>query len=159
MLLGLFLKLIGSHLKHLNDLVEEIRILPQSRSTGDFQRLFLIFCPDFIQYSRRVLKCVFIELWVAFEVKLRYVRICGLNHVLFVVLGCGSISRSVRVLRILYLENFQILLSSSIVMLSSSPIIIKFSSDFPVSLFNVGLHHERVLKKLWPSKSLIRSLI
>lgn len=95
MLLGLFLELVRRHLKHLNDFIQEIRILSQRRSAIDIQRLLLVLGPNLIQNSWRVLEIVLAKLWVAFEVKLRYVRIRRLYHILFVILRGSSVSRGI----------------------------------------------------------------
>ena len=82
-----------------------------------------------------------------------------LDVVLLVVQASSFITGSGRMLGILNLEHLKILLSSSIVMLTSSPIIIKFSSNLSVSLLDVSLLNKRMLKKLWPSESLIWCLV
>ena len=44
-------------------------------------------------------------------------------------------------------------------MLTSCPVIVELSSDFAISFLNICFCNERVLKELWPGKSLVWCLI
>jgi hypothetical protein len=84
----------------------------------------------------------------------------GRLNLVFLVVVCGGLFRNfIGRLYVLNFENFKVLLLTTVVVLSCSPIVIKLSSDFPVLLLLISFEHKWMLKKLGPSKSLIRCLV
>ena len=128
------------------------------RGALNVETLLLEGLPSIFDYSGRIIE-FFYDLWVPFEVELGNVRVCRLYIVLLVVQASSFITRLVLMLCILYFKHLKILLSTSIVMFSSRPIIIEFSSNFAISLLNVSLLHEWMLEELRPSESLIRCFV
>ena len=85
--------------------------------------------------------------------------VCSLDKIFLIVQRGCLVSSSRRVLGILNFKHFKVLLSSSIVVLTGGPIIIKFGSDLPVSFLNVSLNDKWMLKELRPSQPFIWSLV
>jgi hypothetical protein len=85
--------------------------------------------------------------------------ISRLDVILLVVQTSSFITGSCGMFGVLDLKHFKILLSTSKWVLTSSPVVVKLSSNFSISLLDIGLLHERMLQKLRPSESFVRSFI
>mmetsp|Transcript_7729 Transcript_7729/g.12973 ORF Transcript_7729/g.12973 Transcript_7729/m.12973 type:complete len:223 (+) Transcript_7729:347-1015(+) len=156
--LGYLLEIVWGHLKHLDDPVKEVRVLPQARSSLHVHRDPLVLLPDLLDNSRRGLG-LGCKGRVTLEVELGDVDVARLHVVLLLILGGGFVGSRVGVLGVLDLKDLELLLSTAVVMLAGGPVVVELSPDLAVFLLLFSLDHEGVLEKLGPAQSLVGGLV
>ena len=147
-------KVVWSHLKALNNLVQEIRVLSERWSSLRIHRELLKLLPAIVQTSWGCIK-FFFKWWVALKIILGNVRVSALYFIFLIIVCSWFFSNLVYSICILNFEDLWLLLLAASVMLASSPIVIKFSSDLSIFLLNFRFEYKWVLKKLRPCKPFI----
>jgi len=140
-----FFEIIGCHLENLYNSIKEVWILSQHWCALNVHWQLFEFLPNIIKDSWWRLKVIRYT-WVSFELKLWNMCVSRLYLILFIVLNCYFISILCSLLGILNLKDFKILLSSTIVMLTCCPVIVKFGSNFSIFLFLIWFRNKWMLK-------------
>ena len=141
-----------SHLKRLDNLVLELRVLTQRACAHLLLALSLVIAPDLVSDPRRIHRVIVLsQLRIAVEVEIGK------------MLVFGQLFENVRVFsaltRFITIKYFPHVLLTARMVLVRGPIGVELMTDLSIFLLLVGLLNEWVLKELRPGEALAGRLV